>query len=259
MEKKRTKVYMAIPSTGNRSDAQCYTLRRIEKEYGDRVELVYPHQMVVRIFHDFARNEIVKEFLKTDCDILWFIDSDVVPAPHILDLITKHGDKWQVAGATYPVWMNNKLVFTVYDYDPERGCMHIIDAPRCIQETLDWVDGLATGCLMIKREVFEKLEQPYFEFKYNPETRELTEGEDLGFCKKLVSLGIKTFTDYSMVAKHYKTLDLLDVSNYTIDYANEKVIRYDASIRPQIEALTQRLLGKTTPSSQIIKPKLVLP
>ncbi len=92
------KIYMGIPSTGNRRDTQSYNLREIEKRYRDKVELVYPEQCIHRIFHDFARNATVEEFLKTDCDILWFLDSDITPPCDVLDLVVEHGEKWKVAG-----------------------------------------------------------------------------------------------------------------------------------------------------------------
>src|SRR4051812_8912917 len=102
---KPIKVYMGIPSTGDRVDSQSYALRVIEKRYADQVELVYPKDCVQRIFHDAARNAIVEEFLASDCDVLWFLDSDICPPPHVIELVTKHWDKWEAAGAPYPIWM----------------------------------------------------------------------------------------------------------------------------------------------------------
>lgn len=228
---------MGMPTNGNVVDSQTYLLREMAELYKDHVEFVYPPVCVRRIFHDFARNEIVSEFLASDCDILWFLDSDITPSKHVLDLVALHKSKWQVAGATYPVFMatpwntNPQVAFTVYK-KTESGNLTLADAPK---EGQEFVDGLATGCLFIKREVFEKLEAPYFEFKFNPTSREMVEGEDLGFCRKMSELGIKFFTDFSLICKHQKTVDLLDVNNYAIDYANAQVLRYDAQIKSTIE------------------------
>lgn len=241
----KTKVYLGIPSTGERVDSQIYFLEEVKRRYGDRIELVYPQQCVHRSFHDFARNAFVEDFLASDCDILWFLDSDVVPPKHILDLITMHGDKWEAAGAPYPVWMvppggtETTVIFTAYkgivENDHTKG-IGIAEVPR---GGTDFVDALATGCLFLKRSVFEKLEKPYFQFKYDPETMQLREGEDLGFCLKVSKLGIRFFTDYSMVCKHYKKVCLLDVNNYAISMANKRVLEYDAEIRPQVEKAVQ--------------------
>ena len=238
---KKTKIYMGLPSVGTRHDAQCYFLREVEERYKDHVEFVYPTQCVYRTFHDFARNALVDEFLASDCDVLWFLDADVVPPKHVLDLVVIHGDKWEAAGAPYPIWMTppggteNTVIFTAYkgivENDTTKG-IGITEVPRSGAE---FIDGLATGCLFLKRSVFAKLQKPYFEFKFDPETRQMREGEDLGFCLKASKVGIKFFTDYSMVCKHYKTLCLLDLNNYAISMSNAKVLEYDHEIRSQIK------------------------
>jgi len=248
MSKKKTKIYLGIPSTGTRVDIQNYALRRLEAVYKDEIEFVYPTVFCQRMFHDFARNEIVKEFLATDCDILWFLDSDVSPPPHILDLVTVHGDKWQVAGAPYPVFMTPTghdlpaVVMCVYDKNSNG-----LYAGNCPQVGTGFVAGLATGCLFIKREVFSQIEQPYFEFKYKEDNRCIIEGEDLGFCLKMAKLGIEFFTDYSMVCHHFKNVDLLQVNNYAVTYANKAVLAYDTQVRPKVDALVARLKEQAPP------------
>lgn len=232
------KVYMGTISTGERSDFQTYVLRELEKKYADKITLVYPETCVHRKFHDYARNAVVEDFLATDCDILWFLDSDVAPPTNVLDLITESGDHWDLAGAPYPVFMTPagykgpQVVMCVYQQN-ENG-LHAAAVP---QSGRAFVDGLATGCIFIKRDVFSKLKKPYFEFKFEPETRFMTEGEDLGFCRKVNDLGYKFFTDYSMVCKHYKNVDLLEVNNYAIDYSNQSVLQYDARIRESVVKL----------------------
>ena len=232
------KVYLGIPSMGTRSDYQGYALREIERKYKDKIELVYPKDCSHRMFHDFARNSIVREFLKSDCDILWFLDSDVAPPIHILDLITEYGEQWELAGAPYPVFMTPEecqgpqVVMCVYQED-EKG-MHAAAVP---QKGQAFVSGLATGCLFIKREVLKQMSEPYFEFKYAGDDRKITEGEDMGFARKASALGYKFFTDFGMVCKHFKTVDLLEVNNYAIEFANRAVQAYDAQIRPTIEKL----------------------
>lgn len=254
---KKVKVYCGFISTGTRADSQVYILRELAERYKDEVELVYPEQCVHRVFHDYARNAVVDEFLATDCDILWFLDSDVTPPKHVLDLITQHLDKWVVSGAAYPIFMSQpneedrQIVFTAYKGHNGKG----IKPTRIPYSGLDYVDGLATGCIFIKREVFDKLEQPYFEFKYDPKSRELKEGEDIGFCLKLNALGIKFFTDYSMVCKHYKNVCLLEMNNYAISYANKAVLAYDNEIRDKVAALATKVQTQAKPKSSLVLPE----
>ena len=239
---KKIRVFMGILSTGDRIDIQTYLFRDLQERYGDKIEMVFPDGCVHRFGHDFARNEVTEDFLASDCDVLWFLDNDVCPPKFIFDLITNHYDKWQVAGAPYPLWMNvpgtaqMSIVFTAY-----QGVVHNADGKQdgikmaVVPKTgTEWVDALATGCLFIKREVFAKLEKPYFEFKRDPETMRVIEGEDLGFALKVNKLGIKFFCDHGMVCKHYKRVCLLDMNNYATEMSNAKTLEYDRVIRDQV-------------------------
>lgn len=261
----KTKVFVAIPTTGNVIDSQSFVLRDIAEHYKDQIELVYPEQCVRRMFHDFARNEMVEEFLRSDCDILWFLDSDVTPNKHVMDLVAIHQDKWQVAGATYPVFMKpgNKenileVVFTCYKRNKESGNFTLEAVPK---EGSAFVDGLATGCLFIKREVFGLMHKPYFEFKFKEANRDLAEGEDLGFVRKLNALGIKTYTDFSFVCRHQKNIDLLDVNNYAISYSNRNLEAYDKTLREQVQEAVKSAYqaGYNKGLNQKPKNSLILP
>ena len=173
------KVFLGIPSTGTRSDAQVYFLEEVKERYAGIVELVYPKQCVYRTFHDFARNAMVEEFLESDCDILWFLDSDVVPPKHVLDLIAIHGKKWEAAGAPYPIWMTppggteNTVIFTAYKGVVENETTKGIGITEVPRSGTEFIDALATGCLFLKRSLLERMEKPYFEFKFDPKTRQM--------------------------------------------------------------------------------------
>lgn len=251
---KKIKCYLGIPSMGNRSDAQMYALRDIEEQYKDQIEFVYPTRFTQRIFHDFARNMAVEEFLKTDCDVIWFLDSDISPPTSIGTLITAHWDKWKAAGAPYPLFLTPagcdqpKVVFAVYN-DYGKG-YNTTDIP---QMGIDFVNGIASGCIFVKREVFEAMEKPYFEFTYEPETRKMKMGEDIGFCKKVNAQGHKFFIDYSMLCRHFKNIDLLEVNNYVISEFNARWLEHDRFMRSQIAEI--RLgLNKAQTRSKLILP-----
>lgn len=260
MEKRKYKIYMGLPSMGDRSDVQMYSLRDMERHYKDEVEFVYPRHWVGRIFHDYARNQIVEDFLKTDCDAIWFLDADVAPPNSAIEIVTKHFDKWEVAGCPYPLFLKPsghdipKIVFAVYsELESGKGLKTKESIPK---DGLDFVDGIATGCIFIKRAVFEKLKKPYFEFKYNPESREMVEGEDIGFCHKVRALGHKFFIDYSMVCHHFKRVNLLDLNNYVITEFNERWMEQDRFMRSQ---LARAKLGLNRDGLVAAKPKLILP
>lgn len=235
------RIYMGIPSIGTRSDAQCYALRHIEKKYKGQIELVYPEHCVQRIFHDAARVAYCEDFLASDCDVLWFLDADIMPPVDVMDFFSdRMYEQWELCGLPYPVFMSpkagegQKAVVTVYRHDGAK----LVAAP-VPNEGIKFVDGLATGCLFIKRGVLEKMERPFFEFKYDPITRAMIEGEDLGFCRKVNELGYKFLTDFSKVCAHYKTVNLLEVINYATAYAQSYVDALHAEYRPIIKQLAE--------------------
>lgn len=259
---KKPKFFIAVPTVGTVADALWYSLREIEKKYSDRVEFVYPEMCVRRIFHDFARSEMVKEFLATDADVLWFIDSDVVPPTNILDEYLRAYEEWDLAGAPYPLFIQQKdepcpqVVYAVYNGAQGKG-MYPADVPM---EGTAFVDGVATGCIMVKRHIFEKLSAPYFEFEYNPETREMTRGEDIGFCRKVNALGYKFFVDFSKVCKHFKQVCLRDVNDYAMTYAKKQVNVYDAAVRAQLSSLHEGIKqAKQAKDAAKAAPKIIMP
>lgn len=232
----KIKVFCAFPTMGNRIEAQVFILRHLEKEYRDRIELVYSDECRMITWHDACRNFWVEEFLKSDCDVMWFLDADVSPPAHVLDLLTKDYDKWEVAGAPCPIWSKPKnddylqVTFNVY-YDMQNGFR-----PAAIPDKgQELVQGLGTGCMFIKREVFAKLKKPYFFYTFDEETRNVQGGEDLNFCKKLIAANIPILVDYSMLCKHYKNnICLLDVNNYAIRCVNLALKAYGAALRDEM-------------------------
>lgn len=242
----KKRVFLAIPTTGNVVDSQVSTLRDVASRYADEIELVYPKHCVRRMFHDFARNKMVEEFLESNADCIWFLDSDVTPPRHILDLVTMHWDKWKLAGAPYPVFMTPpgyegpQVVYTVYKGTSDSG-MHPTRIPS---QGTDFVDGIATGCLFIKREVLEVMPKPYFAFQYNADDRNITEGEDLAFCRAMHKAGHQFFVDYSMQCGHRKSVCLMDVSNYAMQFAKTAVEQYDKQIRGSVEELQNAVKEK---------------
>lgn len=271
----KTKIYLGILSTGDRTDGQVYRLNELRERYADEIEMVFPDDCVHYFGHDFARNMYVEKFLDSDCDVLWFLDSDVVPPQHIFDLITLHGDKWQAAGAPYPLWLpaqdgDMAVSLTAYNgvFKNDDGSPKSLKMAPVPNQGTEFVDGLATGCLFIKREVFKQLSEPYFQFKRDPKTMAVVEGEDLGFALKLSALGIKFFVDYSMVCRHFKRVDLLEVNNYAISFANNKLMEYDRSIRDQIEGACRAAYikgrrdaeqGPSRPQARVTQSGLILP
>lgn len=68
------------------------------------------------------------------------------------------------------------------------------------------VDGGGAGCLLVKREVFEKIEWPWFKWINNPDRSQLT--EDIYFFNKVWEAGYKVIAHPGVIAKHYKEINI---------------------------------------------------
>lgn len=171
-----------------------------------------------------ARNEILKFFFKERKNAkgevlrpfthLLFIDSDTVPPKDALtDLLDHEVDI--VSGITPILHYDTEKgkfstmdnCFTHQDRDEKTGEVvqtHVVKRLTGLQKI--WRCG--TSCLLIKREVFEKLEQPYFVFEFNDDGTETKRSEDLYFCDKAHEAGFEIYADTSVICQHVKDVIL---------------------------------------------------
>jgi hypothetical protein len=64
------------------------------------------------------------------------------------------------------------------------------------------VDALGTGSIAISREVFEKIEPPWFYNDYSRAMDDVWPGEDMGFAKKCEEAGIAQWVDTNLTSPH---------------------------------------------------------
>jgi len=149
-----------------------------------------------------ARNQAVEDFLTTQADYLFFYDSDIILHPMaILKLLEL---KVPVASGWYIARKNKKPAVYVYA-EPEKVPRYVKFPPPTIpkyrpltiQEIVNakyesvvypkiHVDAVGAGCLLIRRDVFQKIKKPWFYF--HPEGKY---GEDLYFCYNARLAGYK--------------------------------------------------------------------
>ena len=71
------------------------------------------------------------------------------------------------------------------------------------QDDLIKVEGVGMGCMLMKLDIFEKIQKPYFEFRYKEDTQDYF-GEDFILLGKLREQGYDVYIDtvLSMDIKH---------------------------------------------------------
>ncbi len=135
--------------------------------------------------HD-NREQIVVDFLADPRNFthLFFVDSDMLFKPDVLDTLLAD-DKDIVGGQYYK--RNGK------DKDPVINTRYETLPPRLFVNY-----AVATGCVLIKREVFEKVPRPWFSLG----TAEHWLGEDVFFCKKAKEFGVEVWIDGRLEIGH---------------------------------------------------------
>ena len=69
------------------------------------------------------------------------------------------------------------------------------------------VDNGGLGCCLIAREVFERIEFPWFKFVARPDGHQT--GEDIYFFEKCAEAGIRPYVLPQILCSHHRTVELL--------------------------------------------------
>lgn len=207
---KGTKVLLAIPNLGHLhvSLVSIILMWINSRPKGiDEVHIFTPTNVRP---HDAARNLVVKHFLEnTDCTHLFFIDADTIPP---LDALQKllEANKPVISGCTPTMRLDQytdeqKVQFMIMRHGIDtRGKEGIITVWGEGVEPIDYTGG---SCLLIKREVLEKLPKPCFKFEYNDDGL-VARGEDIHFCNLLAAQGVPLYAHFDVVCNHSKEIVL---------------------------------------------------
>ncbi len=156
---------------------------------------------------DIALEALTEEFLKTDNEWMLFLETDMTHPKDTIAKLIRHNLP-VVSGVQ--TWKTKPFVPMVYRYRPmvlwgqgkdtqwKTGPYQAID---------DWkdgdllqVDGVPCGCLLVRRDVFEKIQRPWFSFEGGT--------QDLYFCKKVLAAGFTIHCDTSVDCGHFTTIKI---------------------------------------------------
>ncbi len=157
-----------------------------------------------------GRNELVQMFRKTEHDHILFLDSDQgIPVEAIESL--RMLDKPVVSGL-YAIMLEDVLRWAV-GLDEQDGRMVWL---RGIPPAPTLIKGAGGGCLLIHRDVFNKIEWPWFDFELLKCGTIM--GEDFSFSRKCTKSGIDVWLQPAVIAGHHKKLDItkLLVANHVV-------------------------------------------
>jgi len=145
---------------------------------------------------DRARNELVQDALKDNCDYILFIDSDIImPSKSIDKLIDMNVD---IASGLY--FAKGKPYLPVARV--MKGDKHFY-LEEFEYNTIMEVAGVGMGLCLIKSEVFRHLKYPYFKFDWKDDENGIYQvAEDLYFCDLARGAGYKIMLNTGILLEH---------------------------------------------------------
>lgn len=240
------KTMFAFPHQGKIDTALAVKIETIRKQpFVDRV--IFRKESPV----DYNRNLIAKDFLQSDCEYLFTIDSDTVPTGKFWEVIDVQ-DQLGISIMALPVPTNKgydkdgklKILwncgYALMEHDGQYQRMegtgvtlpgkpmfqpilqrhfqgdHDCNFFRVQGHELPYIEvqKAGTGAMCIHRSVFEQLDTPYFQFIYNDDMTRKT-SEDFDFCNRARQLGHKIYCALNFPCHHWKgDIDLLNFIHY---------------------------------------------
>jgi hypothetical protein len=148
-----------------------------------------------------AREHIVDFMYQQDADYILFLDSDMVPPSDMLQKMLE-ADVPIITGMAFKRTPPFQPCFYT-TVKINKNFEHTLESPVVFpKEGLMEIQGCGLACCLVKREVFDAIERPYF-FPL-PKI-----GEDLTFCLKARKKGFKMFVDLSIDVGHVAAMPIV--------------------------------------------------
>lgn len=203
----KPKVLLGIPTMGSINTMTVAVILGwlAEAARGEYNLSFYPTYKVTPV--DNARNEVVEEFLQSDCTHLFWIDADTVPPADALKkllrvnqpvvsgltaIIEHDPDHKNDSNGFYKKW-NAVSKDTGRHVEPNTGVLPVI--------------GAGGSCIMVKRSVYEKLKAPWYRTLWKDDNgKDCQVGEDIAFVAHANQAGFNCYVDTSIVCAHEKSI-----------------------------------------------------
>lgn len=197
---RKMKICIGIPCTGTVRIETVLSLIGILQKTPHEVFVAYRTGCYI----EQNRTELIKTAIKENCEKIFFLDSDIIVEPDVINKLIAL-DK-PVIGAAY----NNRsfekqgdkmlLYSNVKIADEEGNLSAVRELPK---EPFKCV-GVPTGAMLVNIETVKKLPQPWFDLEYF-EDGSLKTGEDIYFCYLCRDNGVEVWCDPTIQIGHIGT------------------------------------------------------
>lgn len=183
----KKKILIAIPSKNDICAETFKSIYDLEVPEGYETEFQYFYGYQV----DQVRNLIADWAM--NYDYLFAVDHDMTFPPDTLKKLLSH-DKDIVSGL-YRQRLPTQTI-EIFDFNYRH-----IPIEQLVNRGLIEVGGCGFGCVLVKSEVFMKMQYPHFLYQSALDHRD-TKSEDTYFCKKARGLGFTVWADTSIMCGH---------------------------------------------------------
>lgn len=187
-----SKIFIAVPSSEQVAAefAQCMALAT-----GYLVSQGHTVNVGVNIGSYIGKNrrELVQYFLGTDFEYIWWLDYDMTfPLDTCVQLL-KHDAP--IVGCNYRKRRFPNPIFVAHKC-PNKSIIEGGVSVELSDESpeTEIVDVVGHGCCLVKREVYEKIGEPYYIMDYNKK-KKLEIGEDIFFFQNVKNAGYEVLCD----------------------------------------------------------------
>ena len=194
-DSKPTKLAILVPTRDTVHSQFAYCLAQLIKttsEAGIDTYLFFDSSTILLN----QREKLIENAKDIKCDYVLWLDSDMMfPSTTALRLLAHNKD---IVACNY--MKRSKPLKTVAYTDLRNWDSWLPLEPK---DDLIKVEGVGMGCMLMKTEIFNSLQKPYFEFTYKGDTQDWY-GEDFMLLTKLRLNGFNVYIDtiLSMDIKH---------------------------------------------------------
>ena len=187
---KTARVAICVPVRDNVTAAFSFSLAMLLKKCGETDRKTSLH-MVIGSEIASQRQQLATEALSTECTHILWLDSDMRFPNTIIESLLLHEKDIVACNYSTRVAPHIPVAFTSKQDMSQR----LYD-----QTGLNKVTAVGMGCMLVKRNVFNDMELPYFGVEWNHDYTSLI-GEDLFFANKADNAGYDIWIDSDLSNK----------------------------------------------------------
>ncbi len=155
---------------------------------------------ILNSFGPETKNLAVEEFLKSNADWFLLLSPDITPPPQLPVMV---GFGKPFISALYPRRVNLQTVTSAFKKEESYKPVESLPKGQLVE-----VDAVEMKCVFVRRDVFERIERPYFERVLLDESGISFLSEDIRFCEKVKEAGFKIYVHTGFICLNWQMLDL---------------------------------------------------